>query len=115
MKKTGLSNRFDKDKAVSTWEGWHYCLICTRNRWDALHHIISPSSRHYVKGEHNKSMLNSCPIHNYGCHIGNESYLYSDKTIKKLLKTVKTVLESRQYRLDDTDKAFLKVYNHLYE
>ncbi len=89
-------------------------MVCGKNRIDALHHIVSPSSHFYVKGEHNKSALNSCPIHNHGCHVGNEAFLYRDSTIRTLLKKTIDALEFEGYVFTETDREFLEVYSDLY-
>lgn len=124
MKNSGLQNRFSQ-RVRYAWLYWYSCLICRRNGQDALHHIISPSSRFYIAGKHNESIFNSCPIHNYQhpnapkgeptCHIGNEAHLYSDDTIKSLLKEVRTIVtEEIDFELDATDRDFLHIYSHLY-
>jgi hypothetical protein len=115
MKHTGLKNRFSL-KVRNVWVYWYSCMFCGRNHQDVLHHIISPSSRFYVDGDHNESVFNSCPIHNYGCHIGNESVLYSEETIRKLLERVAMALiDDLQYKPDERDIRFFKVYKKLYD
>lgn len=115
MKNNGLRNRFSEETR-NQWIFWYGCMICGENRIDALHHIISPSSHLYVDGKHNESVLNSCPIHNMKCHIGNESHLYKDETISHLLgKTYVAQFTHLGNLLSDLDNEFLKVYGHLYE
>ena len=125
MKQSGLKNRFSSETR-HVWLYWYDCLICGMNQIDTLHHIVSPSSRLYVDGDHNESVLNSCPIHNMkhpsaggeipNCHIGNEAYLYADETIKSLLnRVVRILLEDLGYQLKPRDIAFIQVYKHLYE
>lgn len=89
-------------------------MICGRNQIDTLHHIVSPSSRFYVDGEHNASVFNSCPIHNFVCHIGNEAYLYSEDGIRTLLRSTREALEAMGYALKPIDKEFLRIYADLY-
>lgn len=133
MKKTGLSNRFSAETR-NVWLDWYECLICGFNQPDALHHIVSPSSKHYVAGKHNESVYNSCPIHNqlhpnswqmqkdgvkgFGatkpCHVGNEAYLYDEINIMFILGKVKRALKELEYVADENDREFLKVYAHLY-
>ncbi len=113
MKKTGLKNRFST-KTRNEWLDWYSCMICGRNKQDVLHHIVSPSSRHYIAGEHNVSVFNSCPIHNYKCHIGNEGWLYNEKNITTLLKKTAEALESLGYIVNENDRDFLRVYAFLY-
>jgi hypothetical protein len=133
MKQSGLSNRFSEETR-HVWEYWYACLLCGMNQQDALHHIVSPSSRHYVEGKHNESVFNSCPIHNqthpsastmarqgiegYGvtksCHIGNEAYLYSDEGIGTLLNATAEALKSLSYLPNANDRVFLRLYAKLY-
>ena len=113
---SNLKNRFPKNIRY-VWEDWHSCLVCNANKWDALHHIISPSSMLFVPGDHNKSIYNSCPIHNFKCHIDNES-LSKKKTIKRLLKKNSTALRFLGYKPEtekqkERDREFKKVYNDL--
>lgn len=114
MKKTGLKNRFSQ-AVRNVWQYWYDCMICGKNSIDVLHHILSPSSRFYIAGKHNESVLNSCPIHNQVCHIGNEAHLYSDDTIKLLLKKTYMALVHLEYEFNDLDREFLKVYADLYD
>ena len=117
----GLQNRFPADLKYE-WQ-WHYsCMLCGKNGWDALHHIISPPCHEYIVGNHNRSILNSCPIHNFksdeeavqNCHIGNESELH--KQIPKLLsKTLHALIYEQNYRLKEVDLKFLSIYLKLYE
>ena len=113
MKNSGLKNRFSQ-KTRYVWLYYYSCMICGENRIDALHHIISPSCRHYVKGKHNESVLNSCPIHNFSCHLDNEAYLFKDETISYLLNKVYVAVEELGYCLDENDKQFLEIYKKLY-
>lgn len=110
----GLSNRFPHS-VRRVWIYWYSCLLCGKNQWDALHHIISPSVRFYVKGKHNKSILNSCPIHNQGCHIGKEDVLCSDEKIRELLRATRDALEFMGYKLKPIDIEFSMLYSELYE
>lgn len=108
-----LQNRFPENLKYE-WQFWYSCMVCGQNSFDALHHTISPPCRVYIKGEHNKSILNSCPICNFKCHIGNESYLH--KIIPSLLVKVKNaLLDDLGYKLKPVDKDFLEVYKNLYE
>lgn len=113
MQQTGLQNRFDeKDRFI--WQFWYACLVCGKNNWDALHHIISPTHPLYVGGEHNKSILNSCPIHNFGCHIGNNDVL-RDSTRLLLNRSKDILLNEQGYKLNERDNLFLKIYAQLYD
>jgi len=116
IKNRGLSNRFPNE-VREAWIFWHDCLVCGKNNYSALHHIISPTVRFYKKGLFNKSALNSCPIHNdMKCHLYNESYLHDDKIVKKLLLKVYAILLIQQkYQLRPIDKDFLFVYRKLYD
>ena len=85
------------------------------NRYDALHHIISPTLRFYRPGLYNKSVLNSCPIHNFKCHIGNDGYLHKDDVIRSLLKKNVLALDNLGYKTrSQRDAEFLMAYNALY-
>lgn len=107
----GLQNRFPKGTREK-WLWWYECLECGQNTWDALHHIISPTSEYYVKGNHNRSVLNSCPICNNKCHIGHEDKLHAE--IPELLGKSKRALESLHYQLKPIDKEFMRIYSHVY-
>ncbi len=113
MKNSGLKNRFPPS-VRNVWIFWYDCMVCGRNRIDALHHIVSPSSHFYIDGKHNESVFNSCPIHNFGCHIDNEAFLYRDETIKMLLKKTQQALEWEGYKPNALDKKFLEIYAKLY-
>ena len=117
----GLQNRFPEDLKYE-WHFWHDCMFCGKNGWDALHHIISPPCHEYIAGGHNKSILNSCPIHNFrsddkavqNCHIGNENELH--KQIPRLLeKTLYALIYDQNYTLKNIDKKFLSVYSEIYD
>jgi len=113
MKQSGLRNRFSNETR-HVWLYWYSCMICGRNQQDVLHHIMSPSTRHYIDGKHNESVFNSCPIHNFGCHIGNEAYLNSDGgTINLLGKTLEALVEM-DYTLKQIDIDFINTYHSLY-
>lgn len=112
MKKSGLKNRFP-ESVRNEWTFWYDCMYCGKNQWNCLHHIISPSSRHYKAGDHNKSVLNSCPLHNFGCHIDNEVWL--GKNVELLLSKTFVALVSMGYVLNDVDVEFVKIYKKLYE
>lgn len=134
MKQSGLSNRFSQETR-HVWDYWFSCMICGMNQQDALHHIISPSSSHYVAGKHNESVLNSCPIHNmlhpnassmekegqsgFGitrtCHVGNETYLYDEQNIYMILWKVRDALKEMDYQWKPIDEQFLKVYGYIYD
>lgn len=113
MKNSGLSNRFSQE-VRQQWIYWYSCLICGRNRWDALHHIISPSVRFYKVGKHNESILNSCPIHNFKCHIDNEHILFNDITLSEILEKTFLSLVELGYTLKQIDLDFLEVYRDWY-
>jgi len=133
MKHSGLKNRFSPE-VRGEWIFWYSCMLCGLNKFDALHHIISSSSRHWKEGKHNESIYNSCPIHNelhpsaqhlktlgrsgYGitkrCHIGNDDYLQKDMVISALITKVKKALDDAGYIPNENDRQFLFVYRHLY-
>jgi len=87
-----------------------------------LHHIISPTVRYYKKGDHNRSVLNSAPLHNYGrdigdesCHIGRDGWLHKGDQLAMLLAKTMRALQEMDYEFDDRDAEFLKVYGHVYD
>ena len=108
MKNTGLKYRFAPlEKEV--WMFWHRCMWCGENKWDCLHHIISPSSMGHQPGEFNASILNSSPMHNHKCHLDNGKLHHRDTEIKLLEKTM-TVLIHKEYKLTDLDREFIDAY-----
>lgn len=113
MKNSGLSNRFSSETR-HVWLYWYDCMVCGMNGIDALHHIISPSTRHYIKGAHNESVFNSCPIHNQKCHVGNEAWLFNDKNLRALLWKTAEALQEMGYVPNQNDKVFLRMYGFLY-
>ncbi len=113
MKNRGLQNRFSQ-KTRMEWLYWNSCMVCGRNQQDILHHIISPSSQHFVIGEHNTSVFNSSPVHNFKCHIGNESWLYDEKNITKLLNKTANAMLFLDYNTNKNDEEFLRIYDYLY-
>lgn len=113
MQNTGLSNRFPQ-WVKWQWQGWHSCMVCSRNQWDALHHIMSPSTSLYIKGPHNHSILNSSPIHNEKCHLYNPWLHKPDNIATLLFKTYDALLQFQDYRLKRIDQEFLRLYRPLY-
>lgn len=105
---TGLNYRFDTDDTFQ-WLFWQRCLWCGENRWDSLHHIISPSSYEHKDERCNMSILNSCPIHNEKCHLRN-GQLHKRENEIELLEKVITILANNNYKLKDIDKKFIKTY-----
>ena len=113
MKNRGLKNRFNKDRVRSVWAFHYKCLWCGKAGFDCLHHIISPSSQIYQKGSFNSSVLNSCPIHNHGCHLYNPR-LHKRDNERKLLKNVLGILIKSGIKLNEKDKRFFNAYKELY-
>lgn len=109
----GLQNRFPPE-VRQQWHWWYSCLVCGKNGIEDLHHIISPSTRYYVAGDHNRSILNSCPIHNRVCHINNDSYLHRQDVTTMLLDKVVEALDFLGYVWNERDKKFFIAYKHLY-
>jgi len=108
-----LRNRFDIDELNSTWCFWFKCLWCDKSGFDAFHHIMSPSSLRYQDGEFNRSMLNSCPIHNFSCHLYNPE-LHKEENERYLLQKVLRILIKESYILKKIDVEFFKKYESLY-
>jgi hypothetical protein len=107
----GLKNRFSEETR-SNWHYWYQCMVCGQNGWDSLHHIFSSTANGWVKGKHNESVLNSCPIHNFKCHIGQASTLHRD--IKGLLWRTLRALEELGYNLKPIDCQFMEIYKQYY-
>jgi hypothetical protein len=107
-----LANRFPSE-VFAEWQDWHTCLECGKNTNDCLHHIISPTNKHYIKGNHNKSILNSAPICNHKCHLYN-SELQREYKVRELLDKTIRILFVRGYKLKKVDYDFLHHYKHLY-
>jgi hypothetical protein len=104
----GLNHRFNKDDTFE-WLFWQRCLWCGENRWDALHHVISPSSYGYQQLDCNESILNSCPIHNRACHLDNSQLHKRDNEVE-LLEKIILILSNNDYKLKEIDKNFIKAY-----
>lgn len=109
-----LKNRFDKDELQTAWAFWHRCMWCGRAGSDAFHHTKSPGSLVYVKGSFNNSMLNSYPIHNFKCHIGNPE-LHKLENEKTMLRQVIKALLFNGYELNEKDVCFYREYRDHYE
>ncbi len=107
-----LANRFSGE-VFAEWQDWYICLECGKNTGNILHHIISPSNKYYVKGNHNTSILNSIKLCNEVCHLYNPELHKTYKTKEFLYKTIE-VLKVKNYKLKDIDLEFLEVYKNLY-
>lgn len=106
-----LSNRFNKEELQSAWTYNHKCFWCGKNGADAFHHIMSPSSCYYKKGDFNKSPLNSFPIHNDICHLYNSELHKRESEL--LIKTLKYLLKN-DYYITLRDVEFFCMYEWLY-
>lgn len=114
MKKSGLQNRFNQEELNRVW-GFHFsCLWCGKSHPDCFHHIKSLSSQDYQKGYFNRSVLNSCPINNFDCHLNNGE-LHKLENEKMLLGKVKDCLLKSDYQLKQIDRIFMKTYRKMYE
>jgi hypothetical protein len=108
-----LKNRFPA-KVRNTWLGWTTCIECGENTADCLHHIITPTSKFYIKGNHNKSVYNSIPLCNFKCHLYN-SELHKEYKIRELLHATFKIMEHKGYKPTKRDKLFIYYYKELYE
>lgn len=110
LKNKGLSNRFPPE-VKEWWMTYHSYtdMIDGRNDGDVLHHIKSPSSSDYVKGEHNTSILNSTMLNNFRNHIGNGKLHHKELEHELIMRTFDAVLDSG-YMLDSKDEEFLTIY-----
>lgn len=109
-----LKNRFDPNDISDVWAFDYFrCMWCGKPHANCFHHVKSPSSSDYVKGDFNSSILNACPLNNFDCHlyIPELHTLENEKTLLK--KIIKKVLESG-YVLKDKDKKFIEAYQGLY-
>ena len=109
----GLKNRFDKDLLQSVYAFHYTCLVCGENGADAFHHVLSPSSKQYIPGKHNSSILNACPIHNFRCHLYNPN-LHKPEMERMLLKKIIKLLLKLGYKLKPIDIEFYQNYRDLY-
>ena len=107
-----LANRFP-NSVFGEWSHWYTCLECGSNKGDALHHIISPSNKHYTKGNHNRSVLNSALLCNFKCHLYNPELHKEYKTRDFLGKTF-MIMTNNGYQLKEIDHKFIENYKHLY-
>ena len=110
----GLRNRFDETELNSAWAFHYTCMWCGKNNADCFHHIMSPSSQRFKYGEFNNSILNSCPLNNFECHIGNGE-LHNPENEKKLLWKTLIALLASGYKLKNIDYEFLRNYKKIYE
>jgi hypothetical protein len=106
-----LKNRFNIEELNSAWFGCFRCFWCSRSGADCFHHIISPSSQYYKKGEFNSSVLNSIPLHNFVCHLYNPELHKQESRL--LIEVIKYLLDNG-YVLKEKDIEFFKAYRNLY-
>ena len=107
----GLKNRFPSI-VREFWKeiGWSQDLWDGSMTADCLHHIKSQSSSDYKAGNHNKSVLNSCPLNNFRNHIGNGKLHHLDIEIG-LLKRVFEIIQLNHYTLIKIDQDFISQYD----
>ena len=108
-----LSNRFP-DEVFAEWQDWYICLICGKNTGSALHHILSPSNKYYVKGNHNRSVYNSALLCNETCHLYNPE-LHREYMTRRLLSATKEIMAIQGYLPREIDYNFFEIYKQLYE
>jgi hypothetical protein len=108
-----LKNRFPPE-VRGNWCEWYTCLECKENTADCLHHIITPTNKFYIKGNHNKSIYNSAPLCNHKCHLYNQE-LHKEYKIRELLHDTFKILEYKKYKPIKRDKLFIYYYKELYE
>lgn len=109
-----LKHRFEESDIKEAWVfDWYYCLWCGVNHANCFHHIISPQSGRYKKGEFNKSIFNSCPLSNFICHLYNPE-LHKIETEKMFLRKVARKIFKAKYVLKEYDEMFLYIYKDLY-
>jgi len=113
MKRTGLKYRFDREKLNSVWAFNFRCFLCEESGADCFHHIKSSPSSDYKIGEFNKSVCNSFPIHNEGCHLYNPE-LHRIENEKMMLVKVFRYLLKNNYVFEEIDKEFIRKYRENY-
>jgi hypothetical protein len=74
---------------------------------------MSSSSPRFVEGDFNDSILNSCPINNWKCHLDNSALHFPENEKILLRKTIKILLKGG-YELKEKDLQFYKAYRNLY-
>lgn len=110
-----LSDRFEWFDLINAWgENYSLCHWCGEPGANAFHHIVSPNTAGYKKGEFNQSLLNSCPIHNFECHVGNGRLGKEENQSMLLKKTIKALLK-RNYEFKEIDVEFYQEYKEMYE
>lgn len=107
-----LQNRFSDDVFIE-WMYIYTCQECGENKGDALHHIISPSNKHFIKGEHNTSVYNSILLCNDKCHLYNSELHKEYKTREYLRKTLE-IMTHNGYIPTEKDELFFNNYLNLY-
>lgn len=100
------------EEAWSIFQDAWMCWYCGMNTADCLHHIVG---RGNGDSKVESSMLNAAPMCNHKCHIPNHGKLKRVENIKELLKTTYTYLLSVGYKLNKTDKEFIKKYKKYYK
>jgi len=113
---TLLKNRFPI-AVRSFWEGngWYTCIKCDQNNADQLHHIISPTANCYIKGEHNRSIFNSCPIC-WKCHANPMQSDYNHwRLTAKVKEIVLRAIANEELELKPIDISFIKKYPQFFE
>lgn len=81
------------------------CWWCGKNHWNCLHHIL---------GRVSNSPLNSAPLNNFNCHIGNGQLSHHEIIEKLLHHTLQYLLQSG-YRLTEKDRKFIKENEKYYK
>jgi len=61
-------------------------------------------------GDFNASILNSSPMHNFGCHIDNGKLHHVEYEIALLKKTYQALTQIQNYKLTERDIRFIGTY-----
>lgn len=115
-----LQNRFP-ERVDRFWRStdyyWYECADCGQNHADCTHHIISPTSFDYIKGDHNESIFNSCRLSNENCHLYKplQNRQTQEKLLKKTYDIIMREVDNNYFKLIEKDYRFLKYYKKFYD
>ncbi len=117
--KKGLKNRFP-ERVEQFWKKsdyWYECANCEKAHADCTHHIISPTSFDYIKGNHNESVFNSCRLNNENCHLHKpmQNRQLQEKLLKRTYEIVMEAVDNNWFELSEKDYRFIRNYKKFYD